>query len=256
MREGSAKESRGSDGSIGFIHRITDAQPNLRPAQPNEPKLTIAELTTMARRMYEHQEAKHVREKESERLGVSVASLDALRVGYGADKGSGRAFSSWPARDDRGRVVGIVRRYDDGSKKSVKGGSVGLFYALDWIKGKGPVFIVEGGSDTAAGITAGLRVIGRPSNLGGGAAVRKMIQGKGLRVVVVGEYDAKPDKRGLCQGCPKECEGCGVCFPGKYGAIRVAAEIGCEWCLPPEGMKDLREAFNEGKLWPELLRAV
>jgi hypothetical protein len=52
---------------------------------------------------------------------------------------------------DRGiRVIGIMTRYEDGSKKRLKGSNAGLTYANNWNTGLGPIFLVEGASDVAA----------------------------------------------------------------------------------------------------------
>jgi hypothetical protein len=215
--------------------------------------------------MFDDKRADARRRQVSAVLGVSVVSLELLKVGYGADRAG--EYSSWPARDWRGAIVGIVRRYDDGSKKSYPGGSTGLFYELEWHKRPGPVLIVEGGSDTAAAITAGLAAIGRPSNTGLGrdCGVRRMLQstararGTPRRAIVVGEADSKPEKRGTnpqMPHCTVDCGGCLHCFPGMAGAQMCAGQLGCPWVMPPEGCKDFRDAMNKGRLWPGLMQAL
>ena len=62
-----------------------------------------------------------------------------------------------------GRIIGINRRFRDGSKKHLKGTKRGLTYAEDWATTDGPILLPEGGSDTAALLTMGLAAIGRPS---------------------------------------------------------------------------------------------
>lgn len=260
MRQASAKESPDANGTPGYIHDLDENLPRYVPDRPQREvkKLTTDELTKLAKGMYEHSHADARRREVARLLGVSVAALESLKVGYGCDR-NGREYSSWPARDHRGTVVGIVRRYDDGSKKSYPGGSTGLFYGREWRDAGGPVLIVEGGSDTAAAITAGLSAIGRPSNTGGAERIRAMlgtVRAHSRRAIVIGEADSKPEKRGQMPGCPVDCEGCGVCWPGKAGAILVATQLGCQWVMVPEGSKDFRDALNKGMVWPGLIRAA
>lgn len=255
MRSPSAKESSGSDGAVGFIHRLdSPITPVRREPKEAPPKLSIDELTALAKRMYEHPHAPRRREQTAEHLGVSVESLERLKVGYGVDKYGGREFSSWPMRDWRGRIVGIVRRYDDGSKKSWHGGSTGLFVPQGWRNHPGIVLVVEGGSDTAAGDSCGVAAIGRPSNVGGSDWVRRILRGR--KALVVGEHDQKPERRGQLPTCPTDCEGCGHCYPGLYGARLCAERIGCGYVMPPDGVKDFRELLNQGRVWSELIRAL
>lgn len=257
MRVESAKVSEGRDGTSGWIHHPSDGMQPFEPL-PTKPKKTLTpdELKSLAKGAYEHVNANRTRREVARNLGVTVESLERLKVGYGDDYNG--EHSTWPARDDRGNIVGIVRRYTNGEKKSVYGGSTGLFYCHGWSRFEGPVLVVEGGSDTAAGISAGLCVIGRPSNTGGAGWIRRMVEArcKGRPVVVIGELDEKPDKKGGASQCPKDCEGCSLCFPGKHGAIECAKQLGGRWAFPPAGCKDLREAWNKGFLWPELIKAL
>lgn len=255
MRAESDRPVPNGDGQPGWLHdRDGSTVAYHRPDKPKK-TLTPAELKDMAVTAFKHINADRTRREVSRNLGVTVESLERLKVGYGNDYNG--EHSTWPARDASGNVVGIVRRYTDGTKKSVQGGSTGLFYCHGWSQFQGPVLVVEGGSDTAAGISAGLCVIGRPSNVGGAAWIRRMVEArcKGRPVVVIAELDEKPDKKGVGL-CAKDCDGCALCFPGKHGAKHCAKDLGGRWAFPPAGSKDLREAWNKGQLWPELIRAI
>lgn len=254
MRVQSEKPSVGADGATGWIHKTTDGlQPFEKLAAKPRKVLTPDELKAMAVQAFNHVNAQRTRREVAKHLGVTVESLERLKVGYGDDYNG--EHSTWPARDYSGKVVGIVRRYLNGDKKSVQGGSTGLFYCHGWSRCEGPVLVVEGGSDTAAGISAGLCVIGRPSNTGGAGWIKRMVDArcKGRPVVVIGELDEKPDKK---DGACKDCGGCAQCFPGKFGAVQCAKQLGGRWAFPPAGCKDLREAWQRGQLWPELIRAL
>ena len=180
----------------------------------------------------------------AELLGVSVVALQDLGVGH---LYSGAWCWSFPERDAAGEVIGINRRYLDGQKKSL--GRRGITYADGWDRG-GPILLVEGGSDTAALLTMGLSVIGRPSNLGGVDMLAEMLAAvpRDRLVVVVAEDDylknGKPRKTHATH--PAGCA-CGQCWPGRFGAEQTAAGLSerlgrpvC-WSLPPDGAKDSRE---------------
>lgn len=236
---GAAWCGRVSDGSIKqnaggqFLHWITDGQqvtyqhPNYRKPKP-KPSINWAEVADHMAAGADHQV-----ERLAELLGVPAWSLDDLGVGHG--ELNGRTCWSFPERNADGQVIGISRRLEvptaDGKNKLFsRGGSRGLSYAAGWSSGPGPVLLVEGGSDTATGISLGLSVIGRPSNRGGVELLAEMLKHTDRDIIVLGERDEKPDGR----------------WPGQDGARatakRLAALLGrsVSWSLPPEGSKDLR----------------
>lgn len=97
--------------------------------------------------------------------------------------------------------------------------------------------IVEGASDVAALTTHGFAAMGRPSNIGGVKIIASYLdrRARDRNVLVVGENDRKPGR------CPKNCEGCSNCWPGRYGAERVATELGVPWACVPKPFKDVRQ---------------
>ena len=229
----------------GWIHRMDDPLPPLPAPKDVEKK---RDWTEKCQQMYEHLHARKKRKQVAEQLSVIVGSLVLLRVGFGWDEWHQEEFSSWPSRDHTGRCIGYVRRYDDGSKRTNRGGSTGVFYTYNWYRHSGPVFIVEGGSDVASCETHGLSSIGRASNVHGGAWIRRMIQASGLRkqIIVIGERDAKPDRRGGAASCSVHCMGCAYCWPGKFGMIKVAAALTCLAVMIPEPYKDMRDLLSKG----------
>ena len=100
--------------------------------------------------------------------------------------------------------------------------------------------MVEGMSDVAAGITMGLATIGRPSNTGGVAMLRKLLAGCGRHIVVIGERDRQPDK--LKPGAMR--------WPGMDGARSVTQQLAKQFGgnvgarLLPGNAKDLRAWFR------------
>ena len=241
----------------GWIHKMTDPLPPKPEAKRVEKK---PDWTVECRKMFEHDKAHAKRCEVADLLKVSVEALEALRVGYGVDEWNGREFSSWPSRDNDGRCIGYVRRYADGSKRTNQGGTTGLFYVPTWYTHPGPVFIVEGGSDVAACESHNLNAIGRASNTYGGHWIKKMIRQCCPRklIVVVGERDENPSRRGTVASCTVNCRGCAFCWPGWFGMEKVTAELGgrAVGVLVPPGSKDMRDLLSGDKCWHELLGSL
>lgn len=239
--------------SGGWIHRLDATLPiaaYLERTRKTEPtKLSAEQVAELAKVMYEHSSAAGHRRDLASKLGVFEWALDWLRVGYGSDKRG--IFASFPSKDENGWIIGITRRYGDGSKMTYPGTrNSGLFYELDWYKNKGSLLVVEGGSDVAACVSERLVAIGRPSNIGGGQRIASMLKAVQWtrKVVVVGERDQKPEKRGNVPGCDAKCRCCPQCYPGLWGARKVAMELGQAGfntvVKMPQRAKDAREMHN------------
>lgn len=96
-------------------------------------------------------------EAHAKQLGVSTESLTRLCACWAFE------YSAWafPMRDPDGKVVGIrLRDPDSGKKWAVTGSLGGLFFADSQPE---TLWVVEGPTDTAAALSMGLDVIGRPS---------------------------------------------------------------------------------------------
>lgn len=227
----------------GWIHKLEPGMVAQVFVKPEKPKAPV-DWQRLARTFSSDVAALP---RLSKSLGVSVEALAALWVGRSRDRAG--EFTSWPQRDSAGNVVGIVRRYWDGAKKSMFGSALGLHYATFWADMPGPVFVVEGGSDTAALIDCGVNVIGRPSNRHGAENLTRMLRRTRHVVVVIGENDCEPQRRGKFPQCPVTCNGCANCWPGRYGAQEMMRKIRIQparlhWCLPPAEFKDMRTWFN------------
>ncbi len=242
-RDGSAALcGRVSDGSVGqnaggqYLHILNRGQQRHRSRPVRQEKQSRAESAkhTNGRCKWEawaNAYAQTGQDKLGEladALGVSEESLQALLVGYAS-----AGYWTFPERNDSGRVVGIMRRFENGDKIFLRGGNRGLYFADDFSAPPGPIYVVEGGSCTAAGLTMGLAVVGRPSNVGGVKFLTKLLSSisKDREIIVMGERDEKPDGK----------------WSGRDGAITTAKKIAnglnrpVSWSLPPEGAKDLRE---------------
>jgi len=236
----------------GWVHKLDDPLPE-RVAPPPR-KIDYELWRNRCAEAYRHKLAGKVRAEEAERLGLSPGILDRLYVGAGVDAKHG-VYSTWPQRDGKARFVGYCRRFSDGTKMSEKGGKQGLFYLLHWYLSAGPLFVVEGGSDVAALAGIGAVTIGRFSNVGGADMIATAWNGltKKPQIVVVGEMDEKPHKRGTLKSCKLDCPGCSNCWPGKYGAIHTAVQLSSalgvdvRWAMCPDGCKDAREWASKNR---------
>ncbi len=185
------------------------------------------------------------RDELAHQLGVDPDSLTAIGIGWASleDLRSWRASGkdwdtnfpggayTFPERDGGGRVVGLGLRATDGRKgfpSGTVGARRGLIIPTNLKDRPDPVLVVEGASDVAAAITAGLAVVGRPSSHGGVEDLAVLLHGRDT--LVVGERDQKSDGR----------------WPGRDGAKAVAAGLAgawrrtVRWSMPPEGIKDIR----------------
>ena len=176
-------------------------------------------------------------------LGVEAWSLGDLPTGFGSADGRSSAWT-FPERNEDGQLLGIskrllVRRKDGTNKEFVAGGSRGLIYPEAWHEPGGPILLVEGPTDTAAIWSMGLSVIGRPNNRGGVDLLAKMLAETTREIIVVAEYDLKPDGR----------------WPGREGAIATAQRLAdrlcraVDWALPGDDEKDSRAWLNSFDHW-------
>jgi hypothetical protein len=223
-------------------HKLTSQQ-CLELLEPVQDRITLPQVARLA-----------------EQLRVSVDVLRQMGVGWrwgdvlrGQDLEAGEWM--YPMRDGSGQVVGVHRRlakpYTQGDrlvgKLTVPGSTSGLFYAPDaWAQGSGPVLVVEGMTDTAAALHAGLAAVGRPSNTGGAEQLAVLLEQlpADRPILLVGENDAKAD--GRC--------------PGREGAEQVAQRLADAldravlWSMVPAPAKDAREYLTSaaaGGLEPE-----
>lgn len=251
--ESPVTDSKG--GFSGWVHKLSNPLPPVPPPKPIPKK---PKWNSECRAMFVHDMAHEKRCAVSESLKVSVVALEDLGVGIGWDDWNNAEYSSWPSRDADGDCIGFTRRYDDGSKRTNQGGSAGVFYTRNWFKHPGPVWIVEGGSDVAACESSGLCAIGRASNTHGAEWIKKMIARDcpNKKVFVVGERDETPSRRGTVSSCTTNCRGCSFCWPGLFGAKKVAGELGAQWVIVPPPYKDMRELLSSGGLWLDLMELI
>lgn len=160
-------------------------------------------------------------------LRLSVDSLKAVGCGFGRTKNA----YTFPMHDHEGNVVGIRYRALDGRKFSFRGGREGVFRPRVFLETETPEYlIVEGATDTAAGILLGINTIGRPNCNGG----TQILQG----------YELDPDQ--LIILADRDKHGAGL-----KGAEALRKVIGGTVLLPRLN-KDLREIV--GKYAPSTIK--
>jgi hypothetical protein len=186
----------------------------------------------------------------SERLGVSVESLEAYGIGFDRETGCW----SWPMYDGRQKIVGIRIRSEDGRVKAcVKGraNQNGLFipegFSLNPLSpdlrtsNNYPLFLAtpEGPTDGAAAWDLGITAVGRPNSSSGNLFLRQLLGGTPHRqeVVVVGENDGP---------VWPQVPGAVPLFPGIAGALSCCRELLdaagiLRLVMPPRPVKDFRD---------------
>jgi len=155
-----------------------------------------------------------------EKLGVEALALSFLGCVWSAPNDAW----AFPMRDANKKIIGIRLRSEAGDKWAVKGSKAGCFYTTKLPVGK-TLYVLEGPTDTAAGITLGLTAIGRPSCLGCEAQVVEYVRlNKISEVVVCSDNDA----------------------PGLRGAEKLQAALKVPSCIWVPPCKDLREFLSLG----------
>jgi replicative DNA helicase len=170
-------------------------------------------------------------------LGLPESALSALPLvgysptGFHRDR-KGDCCWTFAEVNGEGKITGIVCRYADGSKPSMPGSARGVYVPAGWREREGPVFLVEGASDTLTLTAIGLAALGRPNNRAGVDQLRELLRDvpADRPIIVVGEYDPKPNGT----------------WPGRDGMVDTAAALArglgrpVAWALPPDGAKDVR----------------
>lgn len=118
-------------------------------------------------------------------LGVTADSLTELQIGWSHED------SCWtfPEYNAAQQVCGILRRFKDGQKKTLKGSRRGLTLPTGWGKPGKTLHILEGQSDVAAAISDGRRAIGRPGTAGATEDLIQLLASVTDDLVVVADND-------------------------------------------------------------------
>ena len=220
-------ESTVRAGGAGWFH--ASGEPRIEPFRPGRQVRQLAEeVVEVADRHFLAHNAPQARIALARRLGVTVASLERLRVGW---NGSIQAWT-FPMRDGRGRVVGVQNRFhESGEKRVMKGHASGVFEPFQLDVRDRDLVVCEGASDTAAALSIGLEAIGRFSCSGTlTEIVERIRRHRPARVTIVADNDD-----------------CGLRgardLVGKLDGIALA-----QIRTPPPGIKDMRSWTHAGAL--------
>ncbi len=157
MRIVSDKTKAFKGGEVGYIHDYGDKPVNRPPPHEKAPKINTIRVLNEWKRAYPKRLA-----LLADNLGVSIKSLDDLEC---VTAGEWVAAWGFPMFDGYGNYIGIRVRNLAGNKWAVTGSQAGIF--VPRISPEKRMFVVEGPTDTAAGLTLGYYTIGRPSCSGG-----------------------------------------------------------------------------------------
>jgi len=164
-----------------------------------------------------------LRNELAAQLGVTPQSLDAIGCGWHSEK----QCWTFPERNARGEVIGIMTRDRKGAKIAMRGSTRGLTIPEN-LPATGTTLSPEGASDTVSLLTMEVSAVGRFSARGGAEILTELLPSHDL--LVLGEHDEKGD--GSC--------------PGREGAKATAQKLANAWgipvklSMPPDGAKDVR----------------
>lgn len=176
----------------------------------------------------------------AKKLGLPVEAFDGFGLGINGITTDSVEFTI-PERDGDRNIIGIATRIErEGravEKKCMRGSKRGLTIPDSFQVRAGPIFVVEGFTDTAAMVAAGLNAVGRPSCDGGIKHLVKLFTNvpADVKIIIVGENDAKPNGA----------------WPGKDGMSRVAKSFAKSLArsiltaLPPQDAKDVRDWLTD-----------
>lgn len=237
----------------GWIHRVdgpVDPVKVERAAQPT-PRLDSSTLLMISKVCRDNLTAERLTRLADElaipartlrRMGLGWATRGLLDTHKSGARDQPGCFT-FPMYDAAGSVVGIRTRFPNGDKRSIAGGTNGVFVPDDRAE-QDFILMPEGPTDTAALIEMGFDAIGRPSNIQGGAILREMVRDR--VAVVVADFDT-----------PKPMPGGGKTAPGQWGAVQLALELidhadEVRIIWPKRPFKDIREMvagdYRSGKI--------
>ena len=229
VEQGSKKYIEGS----GFLHILRERPRDWKPVIRHIPKQTPKDMAPLAKRYYKLATGRLG--ALSSQLGVSIKSLERLRVGW-TDLYSGSW--SFPMRDHKYNIIGIRLRLEDGTKLSVRGGREGLFIPRMIGPSGSQIVICEGPSDTGALMDLHFYAIGRPNCQGGTEQILSLMKKANPRLIVI----------------LADADG-----PGRKGAKTLARKLDKYFVKvvePPEGASDARDWKNQGATHSDIQEVI
>ena len=223
IQEGSVKRC----GNAGFLHILKPGEfvPKHHTSPP-KPPINWSLLDQIYR-------SKLTACENQLELGLTPSTL--------AEYGMGWNEEAWtfPMKDHTGQIIGIQRRYVNGFKATVEGGTPGIFIPNTLILTHNILVVCEGLSDAATAFELGFASVGKYNYSVGNEIVPKLVAGlSGLGIVIV---VGDPDRDGRF-GSNELKE--------NIRAIGVDAIV-----IEPQNAKDLRDAYHRG-LTPRIFREI
>jgi hypothetical protein len=149
----------------------------------------------------------------AKQLYVTPESL--LRLGMGWDE---RAYT-FAMSDAKGHIIGIRRRFIDGSKCCVAGSQIGLFIPTG-LSGE-EILICEGPTDTAAALSLGFDAVGRPNCNSGNDILIRFVKAKPVVIVSDNDEAGKVGAEGLARQLRLYCPSVKIiCPPNPHKDLR------------------------------------
>jgi len=203
----------------GYLHSWGFLEKNAKPKPVKEEKPTYIKAEQILRNW--RKTLNQDLSKLVVDLGVTKWSLELL----GTVRAPYHDTYGFPMCNAEGRVCGIRLRDMSGKKWAVKGSKQGIFLGLSCNTNYQYALIVEGPTDSAAALSMGFRVIGRPSCLGAIQTINDTCKVHGVRsAVIVADLDDA----------------------GLEGATILAEGINIPTAIMMCPAKDLRAFYNNG----------
>ena len=168
----------------------------------------------------------HVKQLASE-LSVTIESLESIGTGWCISE----KCWTFPERNGKQEICGILRRFSNGEKYAFKSGNRGLILPSNWDQSDQPLHICEGASDVAAATSCGMRAIGRPGLKSGFDDLAILLKDEPAEIVVVADNDSEGAGRAGAQQLADNLS----------GVLKKPVDV----MAPPSQFKDLREYLTE-----------
>ena len=168
-------------------------------------------------------------------LGVAAWSLVALGACWSETHGAW----AFPMSDERGEVIGIRLRYENGIKRAVLGSRNGLF--IPEMEPERRLFVCEGPSDCAACLSLGIWAVGRPSCSACGPMLAEFIVRNKVREAVILADSDRPGIDGADR-LELPCRST-VLLPPAAKDVRESVALGCT--------RELLESNLRGQVWKQ-----
>jgi len=233
MRVTSVRTKSLSDGSVGYLHRI-DGVDYLPPLPKRQAPERVRDWPSLLAE-WRARLGRDIPSLHCSKLGLPEAAMGLL----GAQRAPFPETLAFPMRDGSNGIVGVRLRNVAGKKWAVTGSHQGLF--IPQCDPQPVAYLVEGPTNTAAGLAMGVFCIGRPNNVGGIFDINALFKRLNIRkAVIVGDTDkdkSRPD---------------GSKFnPGADGACALSEHLAIPHCtllLPVKDMRDFRSNGGTAKM--------